>query len=224
MKSLELFFRYSHILAGAIVLLTGFLAIIIKPRGSKFHKKVGILYFYGMLWIFISSLAMNCFRFNFFLSMISVFSFYLSFSAYRVLKRKTQDKIIWIDWFGSIFTLFAGVIFVLFGAYIIYSSQNIVLAFLSMFFGAFTIWTAWSDIVIFRKTEYDDKMWWYFHHAGNMMGSFIAAVTAFSVNVLPKFTPNSDINWIYWLLPTAVGTPILIRILKKEKLKFNSKR
>ena len=55
------------------------------------------------------------------------------------------------------------------------------------------------------------------------MGSFIAAVTAFSVNVLPKLTPDSEINWIYWLLPTAVGTPILMRIINKDKLKFNSK-
>lgn len=223
MELLENILRYSHVLSGGVVLLTGILAIIIKPRGSNFHKKVGITYFYGMLWIFISSVLLNFFRFNFFLSMISVFSFYLSFSAYRVLKRKTPDKVIWIDWIGSISTIIAGIAFVCFGIYIIYTNQNIVLGFLSMFFGAFTFWTAWSDIVIFRKTEYDDKMWWYFHHAGNMTGSFIAAVTAFSVNVLPKFTPDSEINWIYWLLPTAVGTPILMRIIKKEKLKFNSK-
>ena len=67
-------------------------------------------------------------------------------------------------------------------------------------------------------------MWWYFSHAGNMMGSFIAAVTAFAVNVLPKFTPNSDLNWIYWIIPTAVGIPVLSRIIKQEREKFKSKK
>lgn len=119
MELLENILRYSHVLSGGIVLLTGFLAIIIKPRGSVFHKKVGITYFYGMLWIFISSVLLNFFRFNFFLSMISVFSFYLSFSAYRVLKRKLPNQVSYLDWIGSVLTVVAGIAFVFFGFYVI---------------------------------------------------------------------------------------------------------
>lgn len=224
MELLDKILRFSHAFSGGLVLLTGLLAIIVKPRGSKFHKKVGIVYFYGMLWIFLSSTGMNFIKFNFFLTMISVFSFYLSFSAYRVLKRKKPNQITMWDWAGAIITIISGVIFVGFGIYIIATNQSSVLAVLSMFFGGFTIRTAWLDIVIFRQTEYDEKMWWYYHHAGNMMGSFIAAVTAFSVQNLPKLTPGFEYNWIYWLLPTALGVPVLTSILKKEKAKFKKSK
>ena len=221
MELLDNILRLSHASAGGLVLLTGILAIFVNPRGNKFHKKVGIIYFYGMFWIFLSSTGINIIKFNFFLSMISVFSFYLCFSAYRVLKRKKPNQVTGLDWFGAIFTVLTGIVFVGFGVYIISTDQSAVLAFLSMFFGAFTIRTAWQDIVIFRKDNYDDKLWWYYHHAGNMMGSFIAAVTAFSVQNLPKLTPNFEYNWIYWILPTIIGVPILISTINKEKAKLN---
>ena len=221
MELLEKFFRISHASAGGVVLLTGFLAILIKPRGNKFHRRIGKIYFYGMTWIFLSSIGIIFFKFNFFLSMISVFSFYLCFSAYRVLQRKTPNLITGMDWAGAIITILSGVLFVIFGLFIIITNQSMSFAILSIFFGLFTIRTAWQDIVIFRKKTYDEKMWWYFHHAGNMMGSFIAAITAFTVQNLPKLTPNFEYNWLYWVLPTIVGIPILSSILKKERAKFN---
>ena len=79
---------YSHVFAGASVLLSGLVAML-APKGGRGHRMAGQLYFWGMFWIFASALLLiGMVRFNIFLLVMGVFSFYLTFSGYRVLKRK----------------------------------------------------------------------------------------------------------------------------------------
>jgi hypothetical protein len=57
--------------------------------------------------------------------------------------------------------------------------------------------------------------WWYKHMA-NMIGSYIAAVTAFSV-VNFSFLPIT----VRWLWPTIIGTPLIALWITYYKLRFN---
>ena len=74
---------YLHILAGFISLGIAYLLLFIK-KGNKRHKKLGMIYVYGMSTIFVTAIPLSLLgEFNPFLFVIAIFSFYLAFSGYR---------------------------------------------------------------------------------------------------------------------------------------------
>ena len=74
---------YLHILAGFISLGIAYVLLFIK-KGNKRHKKLGIIYVYGMSTIFVTAIPLSLIgEFNPFLFVIAIFSFYLAFSGYR---------------------------------------------------------------------------------------------------------------------------------------------
>jgi hypothetical protein len=62
-----------------------------------------------------------------------------------------------------------------------------------------------------------EKMFWWYTHLGNFIGSYIAAWTAFSVVTLPRLLGNHV--WL-WLWPTAVGIPAIVLTTAYYKRKF----
>ena len=74
---------YLHILAGFISLGVAYILLFIK-KGNKRHKKLGMIYVYGMTTIFVTAIPLSLLReFNPFLFVVAIFSFYLAFSGYR---------------------------------------------------------------------------------------------------------------------------------------------
>lgn len=216
---LESFLFKSHALAGLLTLLFGTLNLLNK-KGGKFHKRIGIAYMLCMGWIFVSALLIIAFiHFNFFLMVIAVFSFYLCFSGYRVLKRKKAGKVKPVDWIAATLTLLFGIYLLGMAVYLLVKG-NMLMGILSILFGFGTANTAWNDIKIFRKTEFDEKQWWWYHHMQAMCASMIAAVTAFLVQNGGKFFPNFEQQWIFWLLPTVIATPLLTIWIKSYRKKF----
>jgi len=69
-----------------------------------------------------------------------------------------------------------------------------------------------------RPTE---KMFWWYTHLGNMIGSYIAAWSAFSVVTLTRVIGN---HWYVWLWPTMVGVPAIVLTTAYYKRKFAPKR
>jgi uncharacterized membrane protein len=206
----------SHILAGASLLLNGFLAYLLR-KGGKGHRLVGLIYFWSMAWIFISAILLISFvRFNFFLLVIGVFSFYLSFSGYRVIKRKKAGQETLIDWSAAIITMIAGIAIVVYGSLGYFRSGQIgPFVILCLFFGVFTFLTALADVRIFQQQEFQQKKWWMKHHLRAMSGSYIAGITAFSVQMGSRYLLHWDLNWLLWVLPAIIGFPI-VRMLRKR--------
>ena len=52
-----------------------------------------------------------------------------------------------------------------------------------------------------------EKMFWWYTHLGNFIGSYIAAWTAFSVVTLPRILPHA--GFVLWLWPTVIGVPAI---------------
>ena len=74
---------YLHILAGFISLGIAYFLLFTK-KGNKRHKKLGMIYVYGMSTIFVTAIPLSLLgEFNPFLFVIAIFSFYLAFSGYR---------------------------------------------------------------------------------------------------------------------------------------------
>ena len=89
-------------------------------------------------------------------------------------------------------------------------SGNIVLTVFGVILAGFTI----TDTYHYIKKEYLLKKR-LARHISRMMGSYIAAVTAFLVVNL-QFEPA----WVLWLLPTALLTPVLIYFIRKTEVRL----
>jgi hypothetical protein len=62
-----------------------------------------------------------------------------------------------------------------------------------------------------------EKMFWWYTHLGNMIGSYIAAWSAFSVVTLSRYLGDA---WYVWLWPTIVGVPAIVLTTAYYRRKF----
>ena len=76
-----------HISAGAIALFVGPGAMV-TIKGGKWHRFWGKIYVTAMGIVALTAFGMAYYHPNPFLGMVGVFSFYLAFSGWRILKRK----------------------------------------------------------------------------------------------------------------------------------------
>lgn len=213
----------SHVVAGITSLLTGLVAGLFGRKGGKLHRQVGKIFFWCMFWVFVSAiLIVSLVRFNAFLMVIAVFSFYMAFSGYRSLKIKKTRKAETIDWAAGIITLLFGLFMIGMGFNYLVPNFSSVLGYLCLFFGFFTAQNAWENIRMYRRLASADKMWWWFAHMNAMSGSLIATITAFLVQNGEIFNFPNQLGWMLWVLPTFVGFPIVSYWNRKYKTQFKT--
>ena len=201
-------FLYTHIAAGGTALLTGFIAIL-TAKGGKVHKRSGLVFFYAMLAVAITALIIAVVKDIPFLLAISIFSFYLNYVGYRALKNR-DAKFKWYDWVVVALSLVAAV-------YMVYTRQIVLVV-----FGTLLFYLLFSNIrpqLSGEEKIKEVRRRKVLAHLGYMMGTYIATVTAFAVVNINFVKPG----WIIWLLPTALGLPVIIyyTTVWKKKLKLN---
>ena len=202
---------YLHILAGFISLGTAYLLLFIK-KGNKRHKKLGMIYVYGMSTIFVTAIPLSLLgEFNPFLFVIAIFSFYLAFSGYRQGRDRNGARE-QIDKALGIFITATGILFygLAISAYLVEDSMWIT----SVIFGTIALVFGVNDYrrmkIVERPDFYDRTNL----HLNLMLGGTIATTTAFIVTIEPFAT-----IWLNWVAPTIVGTPIIIYFSKRELAK-----
>ena len=97
------------------------------------------------------------------------------------------------------------------------------MAILFAIFGVVCLVNAYGDLKIYLGYQKPEKMHWLLGHGGKMMGAYSAALTAFFVNVVPKYMPKSTPSFVFiltWVLPGVIVGVIATRILKRYKAKF----
>lgn len=148
--------------------------------------------------------------------MVSVLSFYLVYSGYRTLYQKQPvigKNVLWYDWAVAAACLIFMLSCLGWGVYRVFQgSVNVLLLFFSVG-GLFSILT---EVKRYRNQSLP-KHAWLFNHLGRMVGGFIAALTAFSTNVL-TFIPGL----LQWLWPTLIGTPLIIYWIRKYRRKLDN--
>jgi uncharacterized membrane protein len=202
----------------------GFAAFFIAPvvlatvKGGTQHRRWGKVYFWSMAVVASTALILSLYRPILFLALVAVFSFYMAFSGYRALYRKHPElgeKATAIDWVGAGLMFSTGVVLIVLGAvqptrvWATLSTVAIAFGVTALFFGV-------RDAVSFVRTPKDRHFWWY-NHMGGMIGSYIAAVSAFSV-VNFKFLPTA----VRWLWPSAIGIPAILLAIRYYRRKFDS--
>lgn len=194
---------FSHVAAGMVSLVAAPVAMAVS-KGGVAHRFAGKIFFWSMVWIFLTAIVLGIVHWKPFLLMVSVLSFYLVYSGYRTLYQKQVvigKNVLWYDWAIAGACGMFMLSFLSWGVYQVWhGSISVLLIFFSM--GGF--YSIWAEVKRYR-TQSAIKHGWLFNHIGRMVGGFIAALTAFSTNVL-TFMPAL---W-QWLWPTLIGTPLII--------------
>lgn len=202
---------YLHILAGFISLGIAYVLLFIK-KGNKRHKKLGMIYVYGMSTIFVTAIPLSLLgEFNQFLFVIAIFSFYLAFSGYRQGRDRNGARE-QIDKALGIFITATSILFysMAVSLYLIEDSMWIT----SVIFGSIALVFSVND---FRRMKIVERPNFYDRtnlHLNLMLAGTIATTTAFIVTIDPFST-----LWLNWIAPTIVGTPIIIYFSKRELAK-----
>ena len=194
-----------HILAGSVALLSAASALSTE-KGKKFHVLIGKAYFWSMVIIFLTAIPMSIITSNVFLFLIAIFSFYLAFSGMRFAKNRTGVPTR-IDLIAVNFMFLSGVgmwiLAIIF--FIDNDSQFITLT----IFGFLALFLGYGDFQTFKDQTAIGKER-IAKHLTNMMGATIAVVTAVLV-----VNPPTNPEWVWWILPTVLITPIIFWWNKK---------
>jgi hypothetical protein len=190
-------------------------------KGGKQHKRWGMVYLWCMGVVAATALPMAIYRPVLFLALVAVFSFYMAFSGYRVLRLKDLVRgghAKAIDWVAAILTFCSSLALAAVGWF--YPDVMHVPRVVSIAFGLIGMRLAYVEMRSFVMKP-KEKMFWWYTHLGNFIGSYIAAWSAFSVVTLTQVLGNT---WYVWLWPTIVGVPAIVMTTAFYKRKFAPKR
>jgi uncharacterized membrane protein len=206
-----------HIMSGTLGLVTGTLNML-RPKGNLQHKNIGKVFSISMLSSSFSALILSILHPSLFLFVVGIFTLYMVATGTRYLQIKNVQSNIKphiIDWILSVTMLLSGILFMVIGSIGIFKFNYFGLVYLCFGFigllfvkNDFKNYRGKSNVINFGLSE----------HIQRMTGGFIASTTAFLVvngKYLPEFIPNT----VYWLLPTLVFTPLIIKWTSKYEVK-----
>ena len=189
-----------HILAGIIALLAAAFAIC-SEKGKKIHITAGRTYYWGMAGIFLTALPISIISSNIFLFLIAFFSFYLAFAGRRFAQNR-KGIASTVDWIAVGLMIAAGL-----GMWVLavfYSIENNSQYITLSVFGFIAIALGYTDFKTYKQQEATGKKR-IARHLTNMLAGTIAVVTAvLVVNV------DMEPQWLPWVLPTLLITPVII--------------
>jgi hypothetical protein len=186
-----------HIIFGGIALFVA-PAAMLTHKGGLWHRRWGKIFFWSMAVVAATAVVMSLIRSGLFFLLVALFSFYLAFTGYRVLYRKTARQHAGnADWMALTIMLAGSVTLIANGIYLTLTSSFGTVA---IVFGTIGIFLAAADARAFLNQPTDKQAWWYTHMT-RMLGAYIATVTAFSVVNFQFLPPVAR-----WLWATVVGT------------------
>jgi hypothetical protein len=199
-----------HAAAGTLALFVAPMAMVVH-KGGTWHRRWGKLFFYGMIVVCCTAIAMAIWHpANFWLALVAVFSFHLVASGYRSLylkklheglKPNNLDK-----WLHGLAALFNGGLLI-WGLSHVFMGVRDTRATLYTVFGLIGMATVVVNFTKFFKRKHD-KREWFFGHISGMLGGYIATLSAFSAVNFGEWFPWMP-TWLVWLWPTLLGTPVV---------------
>lgn len=204
---------FLHALSGGISLIAGLFAIFSK-KGQKIHLKSGLIYYWSMMAVVITGLILGTYRSNIFILTIAVFSFYMVFTGRRILGNKKEVRALLLDWTATLVCLSIGLFMLYLGIFNAFRIGFAGAVPMLLVFGFFLSWMCIEDVKLMRSKQFK-KGAYLIKHISRMGGSYIATSTAFLV-------VNIDLQpqWIIWLLPTVIGTPMITMASKNWRMKL----
>lgn len=195
---------YSHAAFGGIALLSGLIALLVT-KGKTIHKKSGKLFYYAMLFSALTALIIASLpeHESPFLFSIGIFSSYFIVTGYRSLRFKNNNLNLKTDKIISWIMIGTAALILLYNP-IVNHKINIVLT----SFGIIGLFFSVRDLMLYKNTNRLKQVWLKLH-LGKMLGSYIAAITAFVVvnNFFPSFYG--------WFIPGTIGGFYIVYWIRK---------
>jgi uncharacterized membrane protein HdeD (DUF308 family) len=122
--------------------------------------------------------------------------------------------------------LVSGIVMIIYGLYLQMNRPEAI-AILFLVFGPFSIFQARGDLSVYRGKKEIEKMHWFLGHAGKMIGAYSAAVTAFCVNIVPRYMPEGSPVLAYimvWVLPGVLFGLVSAYTIKRYRRMFSDKK
>ena len=208
-----------HVLGGTVALVVAPVAML-TVKGGPAHRRWGAVYYWAMAAVALSALVLSLWRPNPFLTLVAVFSFYFAFRGRRVLGRKRPEfgeRAAALDWAAAVATAAASGALLVLGV-VQPGAVWVRLGTVAVVFGAVGLALSGLDLWRFVRPPADRNAWWFAHMAG-MLGSYLTALTAFSVVNL-TFLPGT----VRWLWPTVLGTPLIALWIAYYKRRLAGRR
>ena len=210
-----------HIVAGTLALAT-FLVPMVTAKGGKAHRRVGWAFVVAMAALFFTGAPASIYRLATetrpgartaasFLLFVTLLSGASTWKGIRVLRFKNAGRntvpidlgIATLLGLGGLFTLYQGVM---------------VTSPILLFFGPLGIVSAIGDLRYWLNPN-KPKMHWFFEHMGGMIGSSIAALTAFAA-LGSRSLGLGSFGVAAWIGPTLIFLPISILMARHYRRKF----
>lgn len=189
-----------HVITGLMAIIVGMGAYATTKGGQK-HRNFGRIFLFLMGIVIVT--AMNgvlFFRDRPFLTVVTLLSFYTSYSGYRVLKTKTTG-FQFIDFIVMIIVLTIAISFVIDmeSANIVWNAKVVYYLLIYLF-----LIIGFDMIRFFIPNLISNPKFWVYDHIYKMTGSFTALISAGAGTVLYKYEPMNQI------LPAIFSTVWLI--------------
>jgi uncharacterized membrane protein len=197
MKGLYVFLISVHIVSGMVSLLTGVISVIAKKGGSV-HKKTGKVFFFSMIGVGITAIALSILKSSSFLFHIGIFSLYQTIAGYRAVKDKTLRPRA-LDLLNLGMGTINGMLMVI--------TQNVIL----IVFGSLNLFLAFRHWKVYQAYSRKNvqPLSWLKMHIGFMMGSYISTVTTFLVVNMPAISFLKIPNLLVWTTPSILLVPLV---------------
>lgn len=188
-----------HILAGSVAVV-GMLCALSTRKGGQWHKTGGRAYVFGMAASLVMATVVSIATANIFLLLIAVFSAYLVYTGWRLGKVKDGVKSV-LDLRFSLSMLVVSVVMIAYGIFMLRQGESLGVALIVFgFLGGAPALSDYKSPGTWPKGKHRILL-----HLNRMGGACIATVTAvFVVNI------QTNPAFIAWLLPTLIGTPLII--------------
>jgi uncharacterized membrane protein len=200
----------AHVVSGFTALISGLISLL-SAKGGNAHRVLGKIYAVAMTGVFITGIWVAITRENRFLFFIAFLSYYSVFAGVRALKLKKlhcDQKPEKIDWIAGGLNTIANLIF--FGLGVFYAFKNGFFnpgVILTLGFGIGGLMISYTNMYPFLIRPV--KPWhWYLSHIGNMMGGYIATLTAFLSTMVTRFELMNP--YLAFAIPSLIGIPLLI--------------
>jgi uncharacterized membrane protein len=191
---------YLHAASGMTALTAGTVAMISR-KGNDVHKKSGRIFYFAMMMVCVTGIAVSLMKSTWFLLMLGIFSGFQAYCGYRAIQNKSLrysnvDKIVLvINWINTL---------------VMIATMKLVL----VVFGIISLLLSIGQTQLWKSSAQQKTLppkLWLRQHIGMMIGAYIAAFTAFLVVNITFLQPA----WVLWLAPTAVFVPLLIYWTRK---------
>ena len=219
--------RLVHFAAGAAALILFWIPVATR-KGSLAHRRAGRLYVWAMGTVITTAIPMSIafyWRGDWvvatFLTYLAVITYTALWSGRQVLKVKTRPEALRTRFHAAIGVLNGVAAFTVLTLAWTVAPPGFARTLFTVFpiIGFSAAYETWQ---FFRHTPVDRRWWWY-EHLGGMIGSGIAAHTAFGAFGMRQLFPALELGpWalLPWIAPSVVGVTAIALMTRHYRRKF----